>query len=176
MQPCNRIYYSTVQWRLNMFRVAHRSSSGARTVFSASDLHTHMVTGRSQVWVPLRLNYGRSPHAYVNQSLPIQLELLMMSGVLLEICWVELSLDYGRSPHAYVNRRLQIQSSWWWAVCRSKHVEPSMNGGIINSITRLHLVRNFSWIILRCTDPWILNLKLHEDLSTFMVGISFSSS
>jgi len=26
------------------------------------------------------------------------------------------------------------------AVCRSKHVEPSMNGGIINSITKLHLV------------------------------------
>jgi len=29
MQPCNRIYYSNVYWRLNMFRAAHRSSSGA---------------------------------------------------------------------------------------------------------------------------------------------------
>jgi len=29
MQPCNRIYYSKVYWRLNMFRAAHRSSSGA---------------------------------------------------------------------------------------------------------------------------------------------------
>jgi hypothetical protein len=29
MQPCNRIYYSTVHWRLNMFRAAYRSSSGA---------------------------------------------------------------------------------------------------------------------------------------------------
>ena len=36
---------------------------------------------------PLRLDYGRSPHAYVNQRLQIQLELLMMSGVPLEICW-----------------------------------------------------------------------------------------
>jgi hypothetical protein len=71
-----------------------------------------------------------------------------------------LRIDYGRSPHAYVNQRLQIQSSWWWAVCRSKHVEPLMNGGIINSITRLHLVGYLSWIILRCTDPWILNLKM----------------
>jgi hypothetical protein len=44
------------------------------------------------------------------------------------------------------------------AVFRSKHGEPSMNGGIINSITRLHLVGYFSWVILRCTDPWILNL------------------
>jgi hypothetical protein len=33
-----------------MFRVAHRSSSGALTVFTASGLHTH-VPGRSQVRV-----------------------------------------------------------------------------------------------------------------------------
>ena len=51
MQPCNRIYYSTVHWRLNMFRAAYRFSSGAPTVFAASGLHTHVVTGRSQVWV-----------------------------------------------------------------------------------------------------------------------------
>jgi hypothetical protein len=35
----------------------------------------------------VRLNYGRSPHAYVNQRLQIQLERLMMSGVPLETCW-----------------------------------------------------------------------------------------
>jgi hypothetical protein len=35
----------------------------------------------------LRLDYGRSPHAYVNQRLQIQLELLMMSGMPLETCW-----------------------------------------------------------------------------------------
>jgi len=29
MQPCNRIYYSNIYWRLNMFRAAYRSSSGA---------------------------------------------------------------------------------------------------------------------------------------------------
>ena len=34
-----------------MFRAAYRSSSGALTVFAASGLHTHVVTGRSQVWV-----------------------------------------------------------------------------------------------------------------------------
>ena len=33
-----------------------------------------------------------------------------------------------------------VYSSWWWAVCHSKHVEPSINFGIINSITKLHLV------------------------------------
>jgi len=29
MQLCNIIYYSKVEWRLNMFRAAYRSSSGA---------------------------------------------------------------------------------------------------------------------------------------------------
>jgi hypothetical protein len=33
-----------------------------------------------------------------------------------------------------------VWSSWWWAVCRSKHVEPSINFGIINYITKLHIV------------------------------------
>jgi hypothetical protein len=51
MQPSNRIYYSTVHWRLNMFQAAYRSSSGVSTVFSASGLHTYVVIGRSQVWV-----------------------------------------------------------------------------------------------------------------------------
>jgi hypothetical protein len=34
-----------------MFRGAHRSTSGALTVFAASGLHTYVVTGRSQVRV-----------------------------------------------------------------------------------------------------------------------------
>jgi len=34
-----------------MFRAAYRSSSGALTVFTASGLHTLVVTGRSQAWV-----------------------------------------------------------------------------------------------------------------------------
>ena len=87
MQPCNWIYYSTFHWRLNMFRAAYLSSSGALTLFAASGLQTHVVTGRSQVWVPLRFDYCRSPHAYLNQKLQIQLELLMMSGMPLETCW-----------------------------------------------------------------------------------------
>jgi hypothetical protein len=34
-----------------MFRAVHRSSSRALTVFAASGLYTHVVTGRSQVSV-----------------------------------------------------------------------------------------------------------------------------
>ena len=36
---------------------------------------------------PLRLDYGQSPHAYINQRLQIQSELLIMSGMPLETCW-----------------------------------------------------------------------------------------
>jgi len=35
MQPCNRIYYSTVHLRLNMFRAAYRSSSWALNCISS---------------------------------------------------------------------------------------------------------------------------------------------
>jgi len=34
-------------------------------------------------------------------------------------------------------------SSWWWVVCRPKHVEQLRNTGIINSTTWLHLVGSF---------------------------------
>jgi len=36
--------------------------------------------------VVLKLDYGRSPYAYVNQRLQIPLELLMMSVMELETC------------------------------------------------------------------------------------------
>jgi len=66
------------------------------------------------------LDYGQSPHAYVNQRLQIQLELLMMSGMPLETCWV-------------VNER------WNNKICYK--VAP---------------FGYFYWVILRCTDSWIL--------------------
>ena len=46
-----------------MFRAVRRSSSGALTVFAASGLHTHVVTGRSQVCVykPEAANTVRAP-------------------------------------------------------------------------------------------------------------------
>ena len=33
--------------------------------------------------------------------------------------------------------------------------------GIINSVTKLYLVGYCYWVILRCTDPWILNFVFH---------------
>jgi hypothetical protein len=48
-----------------------------------------------------------------------------------------------------------VWSSWWWAVCRTKHVEPSINFEIINSITRLHLVGYFYWFINYTLTPFL---------------------
>jgi len=47
-----------------MFRVAYRSSSGVVTVFEACGLHTHVVTGHSQVWVETQtwLRLGHHMH------------------------------------------------------------------------------------------------------------------
>jgi len=105
MQPCNRIYYSKIYWRLNMFRAAYRSSSGAPNCICI-------------LWF-----------IYPCGDRPLS------------------RLDNGRLPHVYINQRLQntVWSSWWWVVFRSKHVGPSVNFGIINSITRLHLVGYFYW-------------------------------
>jgi hypothetical protein len=73
LQPCNKIYYSDVYWRLNMFRAAHRSSSGAlNCICSLWFTYTCGDRPLSSVIFPLRLDNGRLPHSYVNQRLQIQ--------------------------------------------------------------------------------------------------------
>jgi hypothetical protein len=60
MQLCNRIYHSQVYWRLNMFREANHSSSGALNCICS-------------LWIfPLSLDNGRSPHGYINKRPKIQ--------------------------------------------------------------------------------------------------------
>ena len=87
MQLCNRIYCSRVYWRLNMFRAAHRSSSGALN--SICSLWFICPCGDQPL--PRRLPFPtqpwQRPHGHINQRLQIELELLMMSGVPLETCW-----------------------------------------------------------------------------------------
>jgi len=53
---------------------------------------------------------------------------------------------------------------------------PSINFGIINSITRLHLISCFYWFILRCTDPWILNIKFLAFYGTRRFITAFTSA
>ena len=78
VQLCNRIYYSKVYWRLNMFRAAHRSSSGALNcicslwfIYPCGDRPLPRLSGK---WMhfPLSLGNGRSPYGHINQRLQIQ--------------------------------------------------------------------------------------------------------
>jgi hypothetical protein len=127
MQPCNRIYYSKIYWRLNMFWAAYRLSPEAPNCICSV---WFIYPCGDRPWSRLGGNSFHQP------------------GQQLVTTWVY-------KPDAANT----VWSSWWWAVCRSKHVEPSLNFGIINSVMGLHLVGYFYWFILRCTDPWILNSK-----------------
>ena len=131
MQLCNRIYYSKVYWRLNMFRAAHRSSSGALNCVCS-------------LWFIYPCGDRPLPRFPTHP-------------------WQRPVTTWVYKPEAANT----VWSSWWWAVCRSKHVEPSINLGIINSTTRMHLVGCFYWFILRCTDPWILNTYVHLYICTW---------
>ena len=98
IQLCNRIYYSKVYWRLNIFRAAHRSSSGALNCICS-------------LWFICPCGDWPLP-------------------------WQRPVITWAYKPEAANT----VYSSWWWAMCRSKHAGPSKNFGIINSITKLHLV------------------------------------
>ena len=64
--------------------------------------------------------------------------------------------------------QLQFLSSWWSAVCRSKHVERLRNTGIINSTTRSHLVGYFytrySLSTGRATQHSVYSRRIKQDL------------
>jgi hypothetical protein len=94
MQLCNRMYYSKVYWRLNMFRAAHHSSSG--TLNSTCSL---------------RLIYCNKvkDFVYKPEAGKYSLELLMMSGVPLETCWGFNKL--------WNNKFYYIAASCWYFYC-----------------------------------------------------------
>jgi hypothetical protein len=66
MHPCNRIYYSKIHWRLDMFRAAYRSSSGAPNCICS-------------LWFIYPCGHRPVTCIY-------SLELLMMRGMPLETC------------------------------------------------------------------------------------------
>jgi len=144
MQTCNRIYYSKIYWRLNMFRAAHRSSSGAPNCICSfwfiycNKIKDFVYIIRSTYYNINIIFYIHSPYYNINI-------IIWTVYNIYEIFY----LIAVYKPEAANT----VWTSWWWAVCRSEHVEPSINFGIINSITRLHLVGYFYWFILRGTDP-----------------------
>ena len=70
----------------------------------------------------------------------------------------------GRSPHGYINQRLQIQfrAPDDERCAAPKHVEPSINFGIINSITRLHLV-GFFFLLIHTAMHGSMNIKFIKE-------------
>jgi len=92
MQPCNRIYYSKVYWRLTMFRTAHRSSSGALNcicslwfIYTCGDRPLLSLSGKT--FSHSALTTAGDHMCMQTRGWKYSLELLMMSGVLLETCW-----------------------------------------------------------------------------------------
>ena len=85
---CNRIYYSKIYWRLNMFRAAHRSSSGAlNCICSLWFIYTYgdrpfSKLGGNPAWTTVGHHMG-----IYTRGCKYSFELLMMSGILLETCW-----------------------------------------------------------------------------------------
>jgi len=93
LQLRNRIYYSKVYWRLNMFRAAHRSSSGDLNCICSLWFICPYDDRPLQGWVGKR-SISHSALATAFHLMGIQtrgckysLELLMMSGVPIETCW-----------------------------------------------------------------------------------------
>jgi hypothetical protein len=69
--------------------------------------------------------------------------------------------------------QLQYMSSWWWAVCRLKHVERLRNIWIINSTTRSHLL-GYSYIIwIMMHGSMNIETHLHIALSETLLGASY---
>jgi hypothetical protein len=92
MQPCNSIYYSNVHWRLNMFQAAHRLSSGALNCILQPLVYVHMwwQSVVKSKWKNVPTQSWQQPVttcACKSEAAKYCLELLMMSGVLLETCW-----------------------------------------------------------------------------------------
>jgi len=127
-----------------MFRAAHRSSSGAPN-FICSLWFIYPCGDRS-----LSRLSGKSISRWVGNPFPAEWEIHF-----------PLSLDNGRSPHGYIKPEAAytVWSSWWWAVCRSKHVEPSINFEIVNSITSCILL---VFLLSHTTMHGSTNIKINR--------------
>jgi hypothetical protein len=113
---------------------------------------------------PLRLAYGRSPHAYVNQRLQMQLELVMMSGVPLETCWA--FNEQWNNKFCY-----KVASCWLFLLsqyiiyCRYSYMKGNSNTSEFDVHVTVH--RDTFLIIkpTRCTD--YSNLFLERNCTCF---------
>jgi hypothetical protein len=108
------------------------------------------------VKLPLRLDYDRSPQAYENQRLQIQLELLMMSVVPLEIYWA--FNERWNSKFYY-----KVAACWLFLLCHNT-MHRSMNIRFMSCVVWRRVV---GWVISDVsTMPRCLHLWLNETSGT----------
>jgi hypothetical protein len=138
MQLCNRIYYSKVYLK------AQHVSSGTPLIIRSSKLYLQPLV-YIPIWWPA-VAKAEWAHSAVMAEWTHSAVMAEWAHTAVMAEWASpLSHDSCRQPQTYANQRLQLKflSSWWWVVCRSKHVEQLRNIGIINSTTRSHLVGYF---------------------------------
>jgi hypothetical protein len=117
MQPCNRIYYSKVYWRLNMFRAANRSSSGAlNCICSLWFIHTcgdrPLSRPLSHSALTTAGHHMRGGWSVVGRAWSAQHDQQRSSSF---------------SPTVQPEAPSAVVCSWWWAERHPKHVEPHIN-------------------------------------------------
>ena len=120
---------------------------------------------------PLRLDYGRSPHAYVNQRLQIQLELLMMSGIPLETCWAFIE--------RWNNKFCYKVASCWLFLLNHTRMHGSMNVKNIKFIHTFFLLHSLSFFLCSftfhppdSTSPFLVTLL---PILSFILFVLYSS-
>ena len=161
-----------------MFRAAHRSSSGAlNRVCSLWFIYLSLQVLLNQVAAFVLLFQSLLKAQRVSSGTPLIIrssKLCLQPLVYVPMWWLATGTQPWQRPvttWVYKPEAANtVWSSWWWAVWRSKHVEPSIHFGVINSITKLHLVGYFYWFILRGMDPWILTSQ--KDLYKILMSVS----
>jgi hypothetical protein len=147
MQPCNRIYYSKVYWRLNTFRAAYRSSQGAPNcicslwfIYTYGDWPLSRLIGNS-AWTTAGHHM-----CILTRGCKYSLELLVMSGMPLKMCWAFSKL--------WNNKFYYKVASCWLFLLNHTTMHRSMN------------IKSVFW--LRKFEGWV-NICLAEATSRYLV-------
>jgi len=112
-----------------------------------------VVKSEWELQFPLRLDYGWSPHAYVNQRLQILLGLLMMSDIPLETCW---------ACNELWNNKFRYQVASWWLLLLSRTtIHGSINIKSVISVAIFYMTSHGGCFCSCCFKGKVLKL-LHR--------------
>jgi hypothetical protein len=147
MQPCNRIYYSKIYWRLNMIWAAYRSSSGAPNCICSlwfiylfgdrplSRLGGNWITS----WTMASHDMGTQTRGFKYSS-----ELLMMNCMPLETCS---AFNTFRNNKFYY----KVASCWLYLLLHTR-MHGSMNIKFINAFSAKPLNTVIKFPVVNISD------------------------